>query len=166
MLASRFAQITRITVPGCGGGSNDQKTSCGKDFMEYLIGIGLAAAVYVFAMVSGFDRERVFYPTLVIVVGHYYILFAAMGGSTQVLALESLAAATFLALAVIGFKKSLWLTAAALAGHGVFDFFHHLLIQNPGVPVWWPGFCMSFDVLAGGLLAVLLMRRAGFAAPI
>jgi hypothetical protein len=52
--------------------------------MEYLIGVGLAAAVYVFAMVSGFDRERVFYPTVLVVVGHYYILFAAMGSSTPV----------------------------------------------------------------------------------
>jgi hypothetical protein len=134
--------------------------------MEYLIGVVLAAVVFVFAAVSGFDRERVFYSTVLVVVGHYYILFAAMGGSTPVLVQESLAAAVFLALSVIGFRKSLWLTAAALAGHGIFDFFHHLLIQNPGVPVWWHGFCMSFDVLAGGLLAVLLMRRAGFAAPI
>ena len=134
--------------------------------MEYVIGVGVAVAVCAFAMVSGFDRERVFYPTIVVVVGHYYILFAAMGGSTPVLAQESLAAAAFLALAVIGFKKSLWLTAAALAGHGIFDFFHHLMIQNPGVPVLWPGFCMSFDVLAGGLLAVLLMRRPGLASPI
>jgi hypothetical protein len=36
----------------------------------------------------------------------------------------------------------------------------HLFIQNPGVPVWWPGFCLSFDVLAGGFLAMLLMRRS------
>jgi len=64
------------------------------------------------------------------------------------LVLESVAAAAFLALAVIGFERSLWLTAAALVGHGIFDFFHHPLIQNAGVPVWWPGFCMSFDVLA------------------
>jgi hypothetical protein len=134
--------------------------------MEYLIGVGLAMAVCAFAMVTGFDRERVFYPTVVLVVAHYYILFAVMGSSMQVLALESLVAAAFLVLALIGFKKSLWLTAAALAGHGVFDFFHHLLIQNPGVPAWWPGFCMSFDVLAGGFLAVLLMRRSGFASPV
>ena len=134
--------------------------------MEYLIGVGLAVAVCVFAMVAGFDRERVFYSTMVVVVAHYYILFAVMGSSTPALALESLAAAAFLVPAVIGFKKNLWLTVAALAGHGVFDFFHHLLIQNPGVPVWWPGFCLSFDVLAGGFLAVLLRRRSGFAAPI
>jgi hypothetical protein len=70
------------------------------------------------------------WPTLV-VIGHYYLLFAVMGSSTPVLALESLASAAFLARAVIGFKRSLWLTAAALAGHGIFDFFHHLLIENP-----------------------------------
>jgi len=38
--------------------------------MKYLIGVVLAVAVRAFAMVSGFDRERVFYPTMV-VVGHY-----------------------------------------------------------------------------------------------
>ena len=58
----------------------------GKDFMEYLIGVAMAVAVYAFAMMSGFDRERVFYPTVLVVVAHYYILFAAMGSSTSVLA--------------------------------------------------------------------------------
>ena len=86
-----------------------------------------------------------------------------MGNSTTALVRESLAAAAFLVMAVAGFKKGLWLVAAGLAGHGVFDLFHHLLIQNPGLPVWWPGFCMSFDIVAGGFLAVLLTKRgAGF----
>ncbi len=131
--------------------------------MEYLIGAVLAtAACAIFGMLAGFDRERVFYPTMLVVVGTYYILFAAMAGSTPALIAESLAACVFLLSAVVGFRKNLWLAAAALAGHGVFDFFHHLMIQNPGVPLWWPGFCGSFDVFAGGFLAVLLMRRPGF----
>jgi len=134
--------------------------------MEYVIGVVLAAAVCVFAMLAGFDRDRVFYPMLLVVVASYYILFAAIGNSTAALTIESLPAVVFLLLAVAGFKKSLWLIAAALVGHGVFDMFHGLFIHNPGVPPWWPGFCMSFDVLAGGLLAVLLMRRSGFASPI
>ena len=29
--------------------------------------------------------------------------------------------------------------------------------------MWWHGFCHSFDIFAGGLLAVLLMRHFGFA---
>jgi len=102
------------------------------------------------------------YPTLLAVIATYYILFAVMGSSTPALAIESAVAGTFLVLAVVGFKKNLWLVVAALAGHGVFDFFHQLIIQNPGVPMWWPGFCLSFDILAGGFLAMLLMRRSGF----
>lgn len=134
--------------------------------MEYLIGLLLAAAVCAFAMLAGFDRERVFYPTVLIVVAHYYVLFAAMASSTPALMIESLLAGAFVILSVAGFKKSLWLVAAALAGHGVFDLFHHLFIQNPGVPLWWPGFCSSFDVLAGIFLAALLVRRSGFTAAV
>src|SRR4051812_2053258 len=128
--------------------------------MEYLIGVVLAAVVCAFAMFAGFDRDRVFYPTMLIVVATYYILFAVMGNSTPALTMESLVAGIFLTLAVAGFKKNLWLIVAGLVGHGVFDFFHHLLIHNPGLPVWWPGFCLSFDIPAGGFLALLLMRRS------
>jgi hypothetical protein len=131
--------------------------------MEYLIGIGLAIVVCAFAALAGFDRDRVFYPAMAIVVATYYILFAVMGNSRQALAWELLMAGVFFVLAVVGFRKNLWLIVAALAGHGVFDFFHHLLIQNPGVPVWWPGFCLSFDVLAAAFLVILLLRRSGFA---
>ena len=134
--------------------------------MEYLIGVGLAVVVCAFATLVGFDRDRVFYPTVATVIATYYILFAVIGSSTRALALESLIAGVFLVLAVAGFKNNLWLIVAALAGHGVFDFFHHRFIQNPGVPVWWPGFCLSFDVLAGGFLAMLLMRRSGFASTV
>jgi hypothetical protein len=134
--------------------------------MEYLIGVGLAVVVCAFATLTGFDRDRIFYPTMVVVVAHYYILFAVMGSSTSALALESLIAAAFFAVAIVGFKKNLWLVVVGLIGHGVFDYFHHLFIQNPGVPVWWPGFCLSFDILAGAFLAMLLVRRSGFAAKV
>ena len=131
--------------------------------MSYLIGVVLAAVVCAFALLAGFDRDRAFYPTLLIVIATYYVLFAAMGNSASALMVESLVAGAFLMLAVAGFKKNLWLVAAALAGHGVFDFFHQEFIQNPGVPKWWPGFCLSFDALAGLFLAVLLVRRRGLA---
>ena len=145
---------TRSTQPGTG-------TVAGNKYMEYLIGVVLAVATCVFfGMLAGFDRERVFYPMMVAPIATYYILFAAMGSSKPALTIESLVAGIFLMVAVVGFKKNLWLIVAALAGHGVFDFFHNLVIQNPGVPVWWPGFCLSFDVLAGGFLALLLVRRS------
>ena len=131
--------------------------------MDYLVGVVLAAVVCAFATLAGFDRDRVFYPTLLTAIATYYIAFAVMGSSKPAMIIESLVAGAFLLLALAGFKRNLWVIAGALAGHGVFDFFHHVFIQNPGVPVWWPGFCLSFDILAGGFLAMLLMRRSGFA---
>lgn len=90
--------------------------------MEYLIGVILALAVAGFATLSGFDRGRSFYPTVVMVVAAYYVLFAVMGGSRNALGMEIAVASGFALLAVLGFKRNLWLVAAALAGHGVFDF--------------------------------------------
>lgn len=43
-------------------------------------------------------------------------------------------------------------------GHGLFDFVHHLLIANPGMPPFWPGFCGSVDVALGAWMAVRLAR--------
>ena len=109
--------------------------------------------------VQQLDRERAFYPTVMIVIASYYVLFAVMAPSGRPLVVEILAASAFLLLAIIGYKRNLWLVAIALVGHGVFDFVHHFLIENPGVPHWWPGFCMVFDLIFGGVLAAGLMKR-------
>ena len=124
--------------------------------MALLVGVLLALAVGLLYTVSGMDRDRAFYPTVTIVVASYYALFAVLGASTDVLLLECLVGAGFLAAAVFGFKSSLWVAAAALAGHGVFDVAHSRVISNPGVPAWWPAFCMAYDVTAAAYLAWLL----------
>lgn len=126
--------------------------------MGYEIGSLLAVAVSVFARVTGLDRDRAFYPTVAIVVASYYVLFAVMGGGGSTLWIELGAMMVFLAAAVAGFRFNLWIAAAALVGHGVFDFFHAGLVTNGGVPVWWPPFCLSYDVVAGACLAWLLWR--------
>jgi len=48
------------------------------------------------------------------------------------------------------------LVVAALIAHGVFDFVHGRIVSNPGVPAWWPSFCLAYDVGAGVYLAWLL----------
>ena len=129
--------------------------------MEYAIGAALAVGVGLFAAASGFDRDRAFYPTVLIVVAHYYLLFALIAGSAAALGSETAAFAIFAGLAVVGFRWSLWLVVAGLAGHGLFDFLRGDLIANAGVPAWWPGFCLSFDLVAAAWLAWRLLRPAG-----
>lgn len=129
--------------------------------MEYAIGIAAATAVGLFGTVIGFDKERSFYPVVLIVIATLYLLFAVQAGSTGALVAEAIPALVFVATAALGFRKSPWLVVAGLAFHGVFDFFHHAVITNPGVPVWWPGWCLAYDVVAAAYLAALiLVRRA------
>lgn len=128
--------------------------------MEYLIGAVLGVVVGVFARWSGFDRDRAFYPTAMIVIASYYSLFAVIGASRDsTLGIEIVIGLVFSVFAVLGFKRSMWIVAAAIAGHGLFDFFvHHALATNRGMPVWWPGFCGTIDLVLGGWLAICLWR--------
>lgn len=127
--------------------------------MGYLIGVTLALAVGLLATVVGFDRDRSFYPTVMIVIASYYVLFAISGATgSDTLMVEAAVMALFAGTAIAGFKRSLWLVVAALAGHGIFDWFHSPLIANPGVPPWWPQFCLAYDVVAAAYLAVRLLR--------
>jgi hypothetical protein len=88
--------------------------------VEYLIGLILAVAVAGSATAIGLDRERAFYPTVLMVIASYYVLFAVMGASPRTLLIEILVASGFLLFAVLGFKRSLWFAVAAIVGHGVF----------------------------------------------
>ena len=130
-----------------------------RDNMEYLIGFAAAVGVGLFATVIGFDKDRSFYPVVLIVIATLYLLFAAVAGSTDSFVAESIPALVFVAMAALGFRKTPWLVVAGLALHGVFDFFHHAVIANPGVPVWWPGWCLAYDVAAAAYLAALIVIR-------
>jgi hypothetical protein len=121
-----------------------------------LIGTVLALAVGLFATGAGLDRDRAFYPVVTIVIASYYVLFAVLGAATRALVLETLVCTAFLAVALLGFRRSLWVVVVALAGHGVLDLTHAAVISNPGVPTWWPGFCLTYDLSAAAYLAWLL----------
>ena len=120
--------------------------------MSYFIGITLAVTVGVFARWVGLDRDRAFYPTVMIVIASLYSLFAILADSPVVLVAEFAVGAGFIALAAVGFKRSLWLVVAALAAHGLFDIFHPHAFHNPGVPAWYPEFCLAYDVAAAAFL--------------
>jgi hypothetical protein len=126
--------------------------------MPYVVGIVLSVGVAFLARSVGFDRDRAFYPTVLIVIASYYVLFAATGDSVETVLLESVVMIGFAIAAVAGFKSSAWIVVGALAGHGVFDVLHGEVLENAGVPVWWPAFCLAFDLGAAASLAWLLKR--------
>jgi pimeloyl-ACP methyl ester carboxylesterase len=133
--------------------------------MPYLIGVLLAVSVSLLARVLRWDRDRGFYPFVLGVIAPIYVLFAVMGGSVPALIREAMIMTGFLVVAAVGFKTNLWVAAAGLFVHGVMDFFHARLVDNPGVPTFWPALCLSYDVVAAIILGWLLVRTSSGVAP-
>jgi hypothetical protein len=127
--------------------------------LPYVVGIVLSLAVAMFARWVGLDRDRAFYPVVLIVIASYYVLFAAMIGSVETVLFESILMTPFVIAAVAGFKGSPWIVVGGLAAHGVQDAVHGYIVANAGVPAWWPAWCLAYDVGAAGALAWLLLRR-------
>lgn len=127
--------------------------------MEYLVGVILGLGTCGLGTVAGFERDRAFYPVMMIVIASYYVLFAVLGGDAPTLGVEIAISIVFVCLAVIGFRTSLWIVAAALLGHAGFDLAHDHVVANAGVPAWWPMFCASIDGFAAFYLAWRLLSR-------
>jgi hypothetical protein len=125
--------------------------------MSLLIGIVLALASVALATAVKFDR-RTFYALVLIISATYYILFALMAGSVRATIIESIVMTTFVLFAAAGFRVNPWLVVAGFAAHGMLDVVHGQLISNPGVPAWWPPFCMAYDVVAAGVYARSIIR--------
>jgi hypothetical protein len=133
--------------------------------MPLLIGIALALAVSAYARWIGFDRDRAFYPTVLVVIASYYVLFSVMGGVAHTTIVEISITLIFLVAASLGFRRNLWLVVAALAAHGILDAVHGSVVSNPGVPAWWPAFCLTYDLTAAGFLALTLLRSPSLSKP-
>jgi hypothetical protein len=133
--------------------------------MPLLIGIALALTVSAYARWIGFDRDRAFYPTVLVVIASYYVLFSVMGGGSRTMFVEIAITTIFLMAASLGFRRNLWLVVAALAAHAILDAVHGSVISNPGVPPWWPAFCSTYDLTAAAFLALTLLRFPSLSKP-
>jgi hypothetical protein len=127
--------------------------------VNYLIGASLAILVCGAALLLRLDRDRRFYPAMMLVIALLYLLFAIMGKDADALQMEAVIATVFVVVTIMGFRISPWLIVVALAAHGTYDLTHHFFFQNRGVPGWWPGFCMTYDVGAAAILGATLMWR-------
>lgn len=115
----------------------------------FIIGVVLAVVLVVFGRLTGYEKDRSFFPTLLIVIASYYLLFAILDGSVSTLLIEIAVAAFFIFLAIWGGYRFPVIVGAGIALHGIFDFMYGYLYVNKGVPVWWPAFCAGIDIPFG-----------------
>ena len=117
--------------------------------MPVVVGVLLAVGVAALGKFTRFDEDRSFYSTVLVIIASYYVLFAVVGGSGHALVWELVVAVGFSTVAIIGALYLPMLVGIGITAHGLFDLVHHVLIENSGVPTWWPWFCGSIDVALG-----------------
>lgn len=129
--------------------------------IAFSIGVVMAITLAIFAQVTKFDRDRSFFATLLIVIATYYILFSLI--SFEAVLTEIVIASVFSLMAIAGAIRWPILIGLGILAHGIFDFTHMHLINNSGVPEWWPAFCGGFDIIFGGWVLYLVKFKKGFA---
>lgn len=128
--------------------------------MEYISGVILALFIAWLAKVFTFDRDRSFYPVILIVIATYYILFAFISMQANIIFIELVVALMFIAIAILGSRVYLLLVVAGLIAHGIFDLIHHLIVTNSMVPSWWPGFYAAIDIVLGVVVYFIAKTRS------
>lgn len=118
------------------------------------VGATLGVVILLFARLAQFDRDGSFYPTILIVIASYYVLFAFQSGVQKAVLNEAIVFAGFFAGALAGHRWPKWIIALFLLAHGIYD----VVSPHSGAPIWWPEFCLGADVILA--LAAMLAPTA------
>lgn len=96
-----------------------------------------------------------------------YASFALAAGEQSTAIKELIYGAPYLLAGIIFAFVSLRWSAVSVGAlwiaHGVYDLIHGRIITNIGVPVWYPLFCFSVDIVVGAYLVWLSRRPAPLA---
>ena len=117
--------------------------------IPFSIGVALAFALILFGKLTEYQNDRSFFPTILIIIASYYVLFAISAESNWTLLIEIAVALFFSVLGIWAGYRIPMVVGAAIALHGFFDFVHGYLYENTGVPIWWPAFCAGIDIPFG-----------------
>ena len=128
--------------------------------IEALIGAAVGALTIVFARVI--RGQSWVYSIGLLTLPSLYASFALQAGEPAVGVKEMIYGIPYVAgglvFAFVNVRQSAVVVGALWVLHGLYDLTHGQLITNPGVPVWYPVFCFSVDVVVGAYVLWLSRR--------
>lgn len=128
--------------------------------------LGIIIAFIAIAMAKDLELPpRAFAVSLVALPG-VYMLFALSVGDMAALGLELAYGLPYFVFGYVcftrGFKGSGFVVTALWIIHAAYDVYHHALVDNAGVPGWYPAFCLGFDLMMVVYLTRLVARQKQF----
>jgi hypothetical protein len=121
------------------------------------IGVVLAVFIALLSRLTHFERDRSYFAVILIAIATYYVLFACM--ANEAIMAEVFVASIFAFLAICGALRWPLLLGIGIFMHGIFDLVHNNFISNSGVPLWWPMFCASIDMVLGTWVIYLVKTK-------
>lgn len=119
----------------------------------------LVAGSMIFGMkFSKTENKPWAYPLVLSTYPMFYFGFAIVANGQAALMQELKYAMPIFIICIISAIKDIKYSAFVLAlgyiGHGIYDVVHIHLFENPGMPIWWPEFCGTVDIIMGLYLIV------------
>jgi hypothetical protein len=128
--------------------------------IEALVGVAVGVLTIVLARII--RGQRWLYSLGLLTLPGLYAFFALQAGEQAVGVKEMIYGVPFvvvgLVFAFVSVRQSAVVVGAFWILHGLYDLTHSQFITNAGVPVWYPVFCFSVDVVVGAYLLWLSPR--------
>ena len=122
-----------------------------------IIGVAGAIGLVLVARFIAPRRELLVYGIGLGITAIAYVVFALQRGApARHLGLELVGAALFGSAAVLGTRRWPLLMAFGWTTHVAWDLFLHPASGPAFAPVWYPWFCVGFDLVIGGYIAGLV----------
>jgi hypothetical protein len=123
---------------------------------------GIAVGVLTIVLARIIRGQHWLYALGLLTLPSLYASFALRVGDQAVGVKEMIYGVPFLVVglvfAFVSVRQSAVVVGAFWILHGLYDLTHDRFIANAGVPVWYPVFCFSVDVVVGAYLLWLSCR--------
>lgn len=133
----------------------------------YALGIGLLVGSFILYQLTVRKAQQAqwAFPFLLATFPIYYLLFTLYASDFSAFLTELTVSTIFFAIAYVArrfrsYRTWLLLSIGYLL-HGIYDVYHDMLFEHEGIPLWWPEFCGTVDVVIGIYLfyQAIMMRR-------
>ena len=130
--------------------------------VEAIWGVVAAIAIIILAQVlSRFFSIKLFATACLVAIAFIYVGFSLKDNPASSIILESGVAILLYFVALFGYTRNSSLIAYGIIFHGIWDILHHeQVLLTTDVPVYWPTFCFTIDIIDGLYFLIIFKRKA------
>jgi hypothetical protein len=130
--------------------------------VEAIWGVVAAIAIIILAQtLSRFFPIKLFATACLVAIAFIYVGFSLKDNPASSIILETGVAILLYFAALFGYTRNSSLIAYGIIFHGIWDILHHdQILITTDVPVYWPTFCFTIDIIDGLYFLLIFKRKA------